>query len=92
MVDWTRKGYVDFDDFAGTARSLFDELDVKGTGVLTAQQAQGAAMRPARPRTAEAKSSRNTGISGGGRGGGGRGGARAAMTRGQMTLSSLDSG
>lgn len=35
LVDWNHKGYVDFDDFATTARSLFDQLDVKGNGVLT---------------------------------------------------------
>ena len=35
LVDWNHKGYVDFDDFAATARSLFDQLDTNGDGVLT---------------------------------------------------------
>lgn len=35
LVDFKGQGYVDFDEFAAAARSLFDELDRSGDGVLT---------------------------------------------------------
>jgi Ca2+-binding EF-hand superfamily protein len=35
LVDWNHDGYVDFDEFAAEARSLFDQLDRKGDGKLT---------------------------------------------------------
>ncbi len=38
LVDWNHDGVVDFDEFATTARSLFDELDTNGDGVLTPQE------------------------------------------------------
>ena len=38
LVDWNRDGVVDFDEYSATARSLFDQLDVDGKGILTAQQ------------------------------------------------------
>ncbi|MDE2134992.1 MAG: hypothetical protein KGM97_09770 [Alphaproteobacteria bacterium] len=38
LVDWKDAGYVDFDDFAVTARSLFDQMDTAGKGMLTAKQ------------------------------------------------------
>lgn len=34
LVDWNQDGYVDFNEFAGTARSLFAQLDRNGDGVL----------------------------------------------------------
>ena len=34
IVDWNHDGYVDFREFAGTARSLFDQLDRDGDGKL----------------------------------------------------------
>jgi Ca2+-binding EF-hand superfamily protein len=38
IVDWNHDGYVDFREFAGTARSLFDELDRDGDGTLSAKE------------------------------------------------------
>ena len=35
LVDWNQDGYVDFHEFANTARSLFDQLDRNGDGKLT---------------------------------------------------------
>lgn len=37
LVDWNQDGFVDFNEFAGTARSLFVELD-RGDGKLTKQE------------------------------------------------------
>jgi Ca2+-binding EF-hand superfamily protein len=34
LVDWNQDGYVDFNEFAGTARSLFAQLDRKNKGVI----------------------------------------------------------
>jgi len=38
LIDFKRNGCFDFDEYAATARSLFDQLDREGTGKLTAQQ------------------------------------------------------
>jgi Ca2+-binding EF-hand superfamily protein len=38
LIDWKGRGYVDFDEFAETARALFEQLDVNGDGVLTPQE------------------------------------------------------
>jgi hypothetical protein len=38
LVDWNHDGYVDFDEFAAEARSLFDQLDRKGDGKLTPEE------------------------------------------------------
>jgi Ca2+-binding EF-hand superfamily protein len=35
LIDWNHDGYVDFHEFAGGLRSLFDEMDVNGDGALT---------------------------------------------------------
>ncbi len=35
LVDWNNDGFVDFSEFAGTARSLFTQVDADGDGVLT---------------------------------------------------------
>jgi Ca2+-binding EF-hand superfamily protein len=37
LIDFKSNGCVDFDEFAATARSLFDMLDPKGTGKLDAK-------------------------------------------------------
>ena len=34
VVDWNQDGYVDYNEFAGTARSLFAQLDPKNKGVV----------------------------------------------------------
>jgi hypothetical protein len=67
LVDWNHDGYVDFNEFAATARSLFDEMDRNGDGKLTPDELnpRGSGAKPQAP-------------SGGGehhhRGGGGSGG------------------
>lgn len=38
LVDWNQDGHVDFNEFAGTARSLFVELDKDSNGVLSARE------------------------------------------------------
>jgi hypothetical protein len=35
VIDWKQNGCVDFDEFAATARSLFESLDKNGDGKLT---------------------------------------------------------
>ena len=35
LIDWKKKGCIDFDEFATTARSLFLQLDTNGDGKLT---------------------------------------------------------
>ncbi|HEY2069480.1 MAG TPA: hypothetical protein VGG48_08005 [Rhizomicrobium sp.] len=35
LIDWNHDGYIDFDEFAANARSLFDQLDRNGDGKLT---------------------------------------------------------
>lgn len=35
LIDWKKKGCIDFDEFATTARSLFLQLDTNGDGVLS---------------------------------------------------------
>ena len=38
LIDFKQNGCFDFDEYAATARSLFDQLDREGTGKLTPQQ------------------------------------------------------
>jgi hypothetical protein len=38
LIDWKHKGCIDFKEFAATARSLFDELDLNSDGKLTPQE------------------------------------------------------
>ena len=38
LIDWQHKGCIDLKEFAATARSLFDELDVNTDGKLTPQE------------------------------------------------------
>ena len=35
LVDWNHDGTVDFEEFAATERSLFDQMDANGDGILT---------------------------------------------------------
>src|SRR5690349_551173 len=35
LIDWNEDGHVDFREFSGSARAIFDELDTDGDGVLT---------------------------------------------------------
>jgi uncharacterized membrane protein YgcG len=72
LVDWNHKGYVDFDDFAATARSLFDQLDTKGDGVLTPAELKPKGSGPGGEKGGSEQ--RGHGGRGGGRGGGGPGG------------------
>jgi hypothetical protein len=38
LIDFKQNGCIDFDEFAATPRSLFDQLDKRGTGRLTPAQ------------------------------------------------------
>jgi len=38
LIDFKQNGCFDFDEYAATARSLFEQIDRAGTGKLTAQQ------------------------------------------------------
>jgi hypothetical protein len=38
LIDFKNTGCLDFEEYAAAPRSLFDQLDVKGTGKLTAAQ------------------------------------------------------
>jgi hypothetical protein len=38
LVDWNGDGFVDFNEFAGAARSLFVQMDADGNGVLTPEE------------------------------------------------------
>ena len=38
LVDWNHDGYIDFNEFAANARSLFDEMDRDGDGQLDAKE------------------------------------------------------
>ncbi len=38
LVDWNHDGYIDFNEFAANARSLFDEIDQNGDGKLTPEE------------------------------------------------------
>jgi hypothetical protein len=38
LIDFQHNGCIDFDEFAATPRSLFDQLDTNGDGKLTPQE------------------------------------------------------
>jgi Ca2+-binding EF-hand superfamily protein len=38
LVDWNHDGYIDFNEFAANARSLFEEMDRDGDGQLDAKE------------------------------------------------------
>lgn len=38
LVDWNHDGFIDFSEFAATARSLFDQMDLDGDGRLTQKE------------------------------------------------------
>jgi Ca2+-binding EF-hand superfamily protein len=38
LVDWNHDGLIDFGEFAATARSLFDQMDLDGDGKLTQKE------------------------------------------------------
>jgi hypothetical protein len=46
LIDFKQNGCFDFDEYAATARSLFDQLDRDGTGKLTAQQLKPGSKKP----------------------------------------------
>ena len=73
LVDWNHDGVVDFEEFAGTARSLFAELDIDGNGVLSPKE-----LHPGRPDESKPNKGGEErgghGRHGGGRGGGGQSG------------------
>ncbi len=68
LIDWKGKGCVDFDEFAATARSLFEQLDANNDGKLTQDELHPRGQRTHTPPPD------NGGDHGGGEGGGGGGG------------------
>jgi hypothetical protein len=48
LIDFKNTGCLDFEEYAAAPRSLFDQLDVHGTGKLTAQQLKPGS-KPATP-------------------------------------------
>lgn len=48
LIDFKQNGCFDYDEYAATARSLFDQIDRDGTGKLTAQQLKPGS-KPAQP-------------------------------------------
>jgi hypothetical protein len=75
LIDFKNKGCIDFDEYAQMPRSLFDELDTDGNGVLTPKELHGAGNKRHAPTGAAAPSfpepGGGAGDPGGGRGGGG---------------------
>ena len=49
LVDWEHVGCLTFDEFAAEPLSLFEELDKKGDGVLTAKELRGRPNKRANP-------------------------------------------
>lgn len=42
LIDWKNRGCIDFDEYATTARSLFEQLDRDGNGKLTPNELRAA--------------------------------------------------
>ena len=59
LIDFKQTGCLDFDEYAATARSLFDQLDREGTGKLTAQQLRPGS-KPAQPAKTDAPPAGNS--------------------------------
>jgi len=49
LIDWKGNGLIDFDEFAATARALFDEYDRNHDGVLTREELRPAQAPPPAP-------------------------------------------
>lgn len=72
LVDWSQKNCITFEGFAAGPRSLFQQLDAKGTGVLTPEELLGAA-GGGQSRGQGDQSGQRRGRRGGGQGGPGGG-------------------
>ena len=70
LVDWNHDGVVDFNEFANTARSLFDQLDIDGNGVLSPKELHPERRGEDKPNQGGEERGGH-GRPGGGRGGGG---------------------
>ena len=70
LIDWKGKGCVDFDEFAATARSLFEQLDTNSDGKITQDELHPRSRHEA-PAAAPPPDAGEGGGGGGGRGGGG---------------------
>ena len=46
LVDWNQDGFIDFQEFATTPRSLFDQLDTNGDGKLTPDELNPMQQKP----------------------------------------------
>jgi uncharacterized membrane protein YgcG len=75
LVDWNHDGVVDFNEFAATARSLFDQMDIDGNGVLSPAELKpkGSRQGPGQGDKGDGQQGGHGGP-GGGQGGGGQGG------------------
>ena len=51
LIDFSHNGCIDFDEFAATPRSLFDQLDKKGDARLTPEELHPGHKKPGRPRS-----------------------------------------
>jgi len=69
LVDWNGDGVIDFNEFAATARSLFQQYDRNGDGVLTPDE-----LRPQGPGVQKPGDEQQQNGHGHGRGRGGGGG------------------
>ncbi|MGB8363742.1 MAG: hypothetical protein WCE20_04310 [Rhizomicrobium sp.] len=49
LIDFQHNGCVDFDEFAATPRTLFEQLDRNGDGKLTADELKSAGAKPTKP-------------------------------------------
>ena len=49
LVDWNHDGYVDFNEFAATPRSLFAQLDLNGDGALSPAELKAGRAGPPTP-------------------------------------------
>lgn len=49
LIDWNQDGYIDFDEFASTARSVFEEMDKNHDGKLDPNELRLPAVRGGAP-------------------------------------------